>query len=267
MPPMEHALRTVLGHGDEFDAGVARAMDDLIERYPPDARPPLSQDAPRTIEHVTWLRGCESVLDVGGGFMPFAPLLGVLGARAVVVDTFDDEVFERADMRELVDLLPVEMVKMDATAGEPLPFGDDSFDAITSFDSLEHWHHSPRRLFAELRRVARPNALLVLGVPNAVNIRKRFAVAAGKTNWSRFEDWYEPDVFLGHVREPVVEDLEKMAGALGLAARAIVGRNWLGGRRGRAGQAITRLVDAPLRARPSLCANLYLVGRFPSTAP
>jgi SAM-dependent methyltransferase len=201
------------------------------------------------------------VLDIGGGFGPYAPLLDRLGAETVVVDTFDHELFEREDLKALMAQLPVQLVAMDATAGE-LPFETSSFDAITSFDSLEHWHHSPRRLFAELRRVAQPDALFILGVPNAVNARKRVAVALGKTNWSRFEDWYEPDRFVGHVREPVVADLERMADELGLHPRAIVGRNWLGNRRGPLGRAVTTLVDMPLRMRPSLCANLYLVGRF-----
>jgi hypothetical protein len=53
-----------------------------------------------------------------------------------------------------------------------------------------------------------------------------------------------------------------MADELALQQRAIVGRNWLGTRRGPIGRAVTVVVDAPLRLRPSLCANLYLVGRF-----
>jgi SAM-dependent methyltransferase len=260
---MERSLRRVLGHNDDSDPAVEKAMAELIERYPADLGPDLREDAARMKEQATWIRGSTSLLDIGGGFSPFAPLLGGLGAATTVVDTFDHEFFEeRQDLRRLMDELSIELVTMDATGGRPLPFGDGSFDAITSFDSLEHWHHSPRRLFTELRRVARPGAIFVLGVPNAVNARKRLAVLLGKTNWSRFEDWYGPDAFLGHVREPVVADLEKMADELGLEPRAIVGRNWLGGRRGRLGQIVTRMVDAPLRVRPSLCANLYLVGRF-----
>ena len=60
----------------------------------------------------------------------------------------------------------------------------------------------------------------------------------------------------------VVADLAQMANQLGLQPWAIVGRNWLGRRRGALGRAVTAVVDAPLRLRPSLCSNLYLVGRF-----
>ncbi|HUZ80836.1 MAG TPA: class I SAM-dependent methyltransferase [Gaiellaceae bacterium] len=259
---MEAALQRVLGHGDEADPQVVRALDLLNARYPVDLLEGLQQDAPRMVEHVTWVKGCKCVLDIGGGYGPFALLLNDLGAKAAVVDTFDHELFEREDLQILMTEFTVEMVNMDATAGAPLPFEDDSFDCVASFDSLEHWHHSPRRLFQEVRRVARPGALFVLGVPNAVNARKRLAVLAGKTNWSHFADWYEPDHFVGHVREPVVSDIEKMAEELGLEPRAIVGRNWLGSRRGPIGRAVTSIVDAPLRLRPSLCANLYLLGRL-----
>lgn len=258
---MEASLRRIIGEGDSSGSDVAAAYESVIRLYPKDLWPGARQDAPRMIEQATWARSCRRVLDVGGGFGPYAPLLSSLGAKTAVVDTFDHEVFEREDMKALMARLPVELVEMDATAGD-LPFETSSFDAITSFDSLEHWHNSPRRLFGELRRVAEPGALFILGVPNAVNARKRIAVLLGKTNWSRFEDWYDPDRFVGHVREPVVSDLERMADELGLQQRAIVGRNWLGARRGPVGRAVTVVVDAPLRLRPSLCANLYLVGRF-----
>jgi SAM-dependent methyltransferase len=258
---VEASLRRIVGHSDSSDPQVASALEALLELYPDDLRAEARQDAPRVIEQATWARRCTRLLDVGGGFGPYAPLLSSLGTETAVVDTFDHELFEREDLKDLLAQFPVELVTMDATAG-PLPFETSSFDGITSFDSLEHWHHSPRRLFQELRRVATPGALFILGVPNAVNARKRLAVLAGKTNWSRFEDWYEPDRFLGHVREPVVADLERMADELALQQRAIVGRNWLGTRRGPIGRAVTVVVDAPLRLRPSLCANLYLVGRF-----
>lgn len=260
---MGQSLRAVLGHGGALDFESAAALDALIARYPEDQQPELRRDAPRVLEHAAWVHGAGRVLDIGGGFSPFAPLLSTRGVDAAVVDTFDHELFSRADLASLMAAIPVELVTMDATA-QPLPFADGSFDAVTSFDSLEHWHHSPRRLFAEVKRVAQSRALFVLGVPNAVNARKRIAVLFGKTNWARFEDWYEPDQFFGHVREPVVTDLERMAIELELGPYTIVGRNWLGARRGRLGRLVTAVVDAPLRLRPSLCANLYLLGRLPA---
>ena len=96
-----------------------------------------------------------------------------------------------------------------------------------------------------------------------LNMRKRVVVPLGRTNWSRFEDWYYPDRFHGHVREPTVADLASIAADVGLADWTIVGRNWLGYQSRGVVHIATGLVDRPLQLRPSLCANIYLVGRFP----
>ncbi|MBK9174075.1 MAG: class I SAM-dependent methyltransferase [Blastocatellia bacterium] len=47
-----------------------------------------------------------------------------------------------------------------------LPFADNSFDVVTSFETIEHLHE--RGLFlSELRRVIRSDGILVLSTPNA----------------------------------------------------------------------------------------------------
>jgi SAM-dependent methyltransferase len=50
--------------------------------------------------------------------------------------------------------------------GLTLPFGDGTFEVITSFETLEHIYHRDRFL-AELRRVLRPDGVLLLSTPNA----------------------------------------------------------------------------------------------------
>jgi SAM-dependent methyltransferase len=258
---VERKLRSILGGTRGVTDEAKLLLERLLALYPADLRPALRADAPRIAEHAGWVAGSSSVLDVGGGYSAFAPLCEATGIDATVVDTLAHELFARDDLRKLVDSLGIKIVRMDPLA-HPLPFANASFDAITSFDSIEHWHHSPRKLFIELSRVATPNALLILGAPNAVNLRKRAVVALGRSNWSRFEDWYDEDTFAGHVREPTVADLELIASRMDLDDYTIVGRNWLGFRRAQPWRTVTRVVDVPLRLRPSLCANLYLVGRF-----
>jgi len=93
---------------------------------------------------------------------------------------------------------------------------------------MEHWHHSPKAFFHRVTRSLRPGGLFLLCGPNSVNLRKRFSVPFGRSNWSSMEDWYEQQVFRGHVREPNVNDLRHIARDLGLVVISVFGRNWLG---------------------------------------
>jgi SAM-dependent methyltransferase len=53
-----------------------------------------------------------------------------------------------------------------AADGGALPFADQTFDAVTSFETLEHLQHR-ERFVAELARVLRRDGTLMLSTPNA----------------------------------------------------------------------------------------------------
>jgi hypothetical protein len=95
-----------------------------------------------------------------------------------------------------------------------------------------------------------------------VNIRKRITIPLGMGKWSPMTEWYEAEVFRGHVREPDVGDLRYIAEDLGLIDTKVMGRNWLG-YESRFGwvRSLTPLADQLLRLFPSLCSDLYLIGR------
>jgi SAM-dependent methyltransferase len=98
-----------------------------------------------------------------------------------------------------------------------LPFNKNSFDMIMLHDVIEHLHDSPRDLLNDLLELAKPNGLLFVTVPNAVNIRKRIDVLVGKSNLPRFEGYYWcPGPWRGHVREYVRNDLVLLADYLNL---------------------------------------------------
>ncbi len=223
----------------------------------------IPSEARRHLDEAGWVAGATRVLDIGGGYSPLSLVLADRGARVTVLDTFSHPYFtEHLDHRAMLEAAGTEFVEHDAVSGAALPFDDSAFDAVVSFDSLEHWHHSPKALFAELRRVVASGGQLAIGAPNAVNAKKRLEVAVGRTNWSSFDDWFEPPRFEGHVREPTVADFHRIAQSLELASWRVEGRNWLGYRHGPAERLVAGLGDWVLRFRPTLCSTIVLVGRF-----
>lgn len=247
---------------------LRRILTDLAERYPEVLRAEQRQDVPRIGFHLrTVLQHCPSgsVADLGGGLGLFPPGAAALGLRVWLVDDFGDGVNSRhpLDTIGLHRELGVQVVERPVREWGDA-FAAESLDVVTSFDSLEHWHHSPRPVLAHALRALKPGGLLLLGAPNAVNLRKRIAVPLGRSNWSRFEDWYYPDEFRGHVREPTLGELVRMAEESGFRTQATWGRNWAGleGRRGLRRGAVA-LLDRALRPLPTLCSDLYVLARKP----
>jgi SAM-dependent methyltransferase len=150
---------------------------------------------------------------------------------------------------------------------DSIDFPPRSLDVVTIFDSLEHWHHSPKKVLRAVMETLKPNGYLITGTPNCVNLRKRITVPLGIGKWSALEEWYEKDVFRSHVREPDVEDLRYIARDIGLSDVQIEGRNWIGySSRWKIVQTLVPFADRLLRLRPSLCSNLYMIGRNPAAA-
>lgn len=65
-----------------------------------------------------------------------------------------------------------------ATPAESLPFGDGRFDVVTCLGSLEHFVE-PERALREMVRVAKPDATVVILVPNADFLTRRLGLFAG----------------------------------------------------------------------------------------
>ncbi len=204
----------------------------------------------------------KSIADIGGGIGLFSTgAKGIGFERSVLIDDFGDPV-NLQNGNELFSphrKLGVEVFSRDAIR-DGLGV-DGEFDIITSFDSMEHWHSSPKKLFGEAVSKLKPNGRLVIGVPNAINARKRVTTPLGIGSWSSMDDWYEQENFRGHVREPSVDDLRYIARDLGLRNVEIIGRNWTGYANPRAiVRTITAVADRALRVFPALCGDIYLIG-------
>lgn len=225
------------------------------------------------------LRAGKHLVDLGAGLSVFGPLCRAHGMRVTLVDDFrggggvklgcqsEDIPLLSAFEKEL-GLVVVRVNFLE----RPLLLPDADADVITCFHSLEHWHHSPKRLFREITRALKPGGLLVLATPNAVNIRKRVYVLLGRSNFPSLQEWYEEGdpVFRGHVREPVIRDLHEILKRNGLEVVGTYGRNFIG----RQSQALAFLPpaiissvaagsDRFLRLFPSLCSDIHVIGRKP----
>jgi SAM-dependent methyltransferase len=248
---------------------VIALLRDLARRYPPGLVDDQLRDVPRIAFHIQLVLANTpsngSVCDIGGGLGLFSVACAALGMRTVLVDDFADEVNDRYgdSPLDLHRAYGVELVRANVLESPPL-FSRGSLDAVTSFDAIEHFHHSPRPLLHSMLAALPSHGLLLISTPNSVNLRKRLASLAGKTKWSDFDSWYNRDLFRGHVREPDVEDLLRIALDLGLVGSRIIGRNWLGHHSNVASIRIaTRVFDRVLQMRPALCSNIYLLGRRP----
>jgi SAM-dependent methyltransferase len=204
------------------------------------------------------------IADIGGGMGLFSVGCAALGMKSILIDDFRDEINLRVgdSILEIHKSYGVDVISEDVIKGQ-IGFEPQSIDVVTSFDSMEHWHYSPKKLFKSLKKALKPGGLFVLGTPNCVNLRKRITVPLGYGKWSRMAEWYEQEIFRGHVREPDVNDLLYIAKDMSLKDVEILGANWLGYRsEKRMIRFATMMFDYILRLRPSLCSNIYMIGRI-----
>ena len=156
-----------------------------------------------------YLQPGSKILDFGCGPCDKTAVLQLLGFHCSAYDDLEDDWHKIPGNREKI-LSFASKCGIDfkqANAGM-LPFDKNSFDMIMLHDVLEHLHDSPRDLLNDLLELAKPNGLLFVTVPNAVNIRKRIDVLFGRTNLPRFEGYYwYPGSWRGHIREYVRNDL------------------------------------------------------------
>jgi len=249
------------------NASLYSTLAEIANAYPTEeVRAAEVKDVRRIAFHIDLVRQLAGpkarVCDIGGGVGLFSVGCAAVGLAATLVDDFQDEVNREHGeaLLKVHRLHGVNIISTDVIAnGLALPC--ESFDAITSFHSIEHWHHSPKRLFRQLLDALSPGGLFLVCAPNCVNLRKRISVPFGFGRWSPMSSWYEQPVFRGHVREPDTRDLRWIARDLDLTDVRIIGRNWLGHSSGRLSTRIaTSMFDRVLRPFPSLCSDIYLIG-------
>jgi SAM-dependent methyltransferase len=264
----------------------SKDLEELARKFPESLVEAQLQDLARVafeVGLVTQRMGSDvSLCDVGSGVGLFPAACASAGMRVTMMDDFAPP-FANAETARAVPDAPdavnfdrvEEALALHRSLGvtvdrrdplvEGFGFPAESLDVVTTFDSMEHWHRSPKQLFASIQQALVPGGLFVLAGPNCVNLRKRISVPFGYGKWSQMNHWYQAEFFRGHVREPDVDDLHYIARDMGLIEVEILGRNWAGYMNDRRVIRIgTALIDSLLRLRPSLCSDIYLVARKPT---
>ena len=207
------------------------------------------------------LRGCRKVLDVGSGHGLLLAVLDELGHECYGVDFTD----QTEHYPEIYRNRPIHFQVSNAEV-DPLPFADDTFDAVTCCQVLEHFTHSHLPLMREIRRVLRPGGIAEVDVPNAVSFRNRSRMLRGKHITNDYETHFlraEPILYKGMSFYPVRHNREFTAAELRLLFEAAGFRHiqvsFLKGRRYREGarrflSAGTMLRDAVPSLRKFLIA-------------
>ena len=249
----------------------AAILESVVSQYPqangPGQRMQIGRMSYEMSLFVPYVPAGGRVCDLGGGWGTVALGCAAAGLKAVLVDDYRDPGFSDeetvAAMQALYKKYGVEVISRDLVK-EGLDFPEGSLDALSCFDTIEHWHGSPKRTLHDAIRALKPGGRFVMATPNCVNLRKRITVPFGRGRWSELSVWYDNEVFRGHVREPDVSDLRFIANDLGLKDVRIIGRNWNGYyAERRLVRVLTRIFDSALRLKPSLCSDLYLTGFKP----
>ncbi len=221
------------------------------------------------------------LIDLGAGFSTLPIILRHLGFDVCVADQYQTLTGGMTEIYtpEVVNLLTnyfrnigVNIYDFDIQKGN-FPFDDESFDIVTSFQAVEHFFHTPRFMFAEVFRILKPGGIVIVATPNAVNLRKRLSVVFGRTNYYDFGYYWNAPIYMGHIREPTLDELKEYFLRSGFVIESYSGRNFMGmiallksaKRTSRMlGKIIQRTHAVKLLEKfPTLCSDIHVVGRKP----
>lgn len=109
------------------------------------------------------------VLNKDSKILDLAPATGVLEKELFesgYVNLFGADIDDYLNFRKLKEFKKVDF------CFEKLPWQDASFDAVVSFETIEHLEN-PHHFIREIKRVLRPNGVFILSTPNIDHIFNR----------------------------------------------------------------------------------------------
>lgn len=151
------------------------------------------------------------LLDIGSGPMDVTAAFSKCGFNCFAVDDLSDPWHlrdnNRSRIQQFARLMNIEFHQQDASYH--IPFDRGTFDVVLLKAVIEHLHESPQGLLNESFGFLKPRGVLVVTMPNSVNLRKRISVLLGKTNFPPVYQFYHSEgMWRGHVREYTLAETE-----------------------------------------------------------
>jgi SAM-dependent methyltransferase len=198
--------------------GAGSGLQEVARAFPYPARLTRAQQA--RISSVTegFLRWCPPpayVADLGTGMAALPAVLREVGYEAVGVDDYSDP-WHQPDVVDRLTRFSLDrgfsLVRSSIEAFVP----DRPLDGVSLVDVIEHLHDSPRPLLNRVGEFLAPGGVVLVVMPSSVNLRKRIAVARGRTCYPALEEFFNASgPWRGHVREYTPREgaeLMRMAG-------------------------------------------------------
>jgi SAM-dependent methyltransferase len=152
----------------------------------------------------------KRLLDIGCGPMNKTAMLQSMGFQCWGADDLGDPWHCEPGVSEIISGFARDIgitFHRQSPNDYSIPFPEASFDVVCSFSVLEHLHESPREMLNTMGLFARTGGLIVVTMPNSVNLRKRLSVLAGKSNYPPIGQFYDSHgIWRGHVREYTLEE-------------------------------------------------------------
>jgi len=144
----------------------------------------------------------KRVLDIG--ISPGHLAMALRGLGCEVSGVTDDRLLQEMNGRWAAEKIAVHRAVVDR---EPLPFPDNSFDAVLFTEVLEHLLYDPKKLVDEIHRVLRPRGELIVSTPNVLRIENRIKVVLGRNIYPAHGYFYFSDLYRRHNREYTMQEV------------------------------------------------------------
>ncbi len=185
---------------------VKSAIKDVKSRFP---TPAIIDQTEETITKLAKIIGEFSqppgkLLDIGCGALDKTMVFSQLGYHSHGCDDFKDPWHANpANLGPVLELASSFGVEVHAQGdGYTVPWEKGTFDVVTIVNVIEHLSESPREILNFAGDYLRPGGLLIVAMPNSVNLRKRLSVFFGKSNYTPVRGFFEyVGPWRGHIRE------------------------------------------------------------------